>query len=139
MAKRPYQMPNMAHPTDTAADVINRAMNFSRFGAMSQLFIMDALDKHGVQVEWRGVGARRETNDKVVARLLKADALAGTSRVEDAVRAQAEGMKASTLEEVRKAFDESGASRMVNPAAWYGVGVEIADKLAAVTPAKQAA
>lgn len=118
-------LPKMNASEMTKPEVILHAVNFSRFGALSQLFIMDALAKGQVPgAEHRA----RETNEAVVKRLLKADKLAGTSRVVDAVTKLAEAIEAAGLEGVREAMKGQG---LFHPDSWHGVGVEILGKLRA--------
>lgn len=118
-------LPKMNASEMTKAEVIDHVMQFSRFGALSQIFVMDALGKAKVPgAEHR----KNETNEKVVARLLKADKLTGQTLVIDAVTGLAEAMEAAGLDKVREAF---GANAMVHPDAWHGVALEILGKLRA--------
>jgi len=116
-----------AKPTKAAA--LQELMRFSKFGGLAQMFVMDALFKN-YKPESAVTCRRNEHNESAVARLLKADALRGTTDVLDAVTKQAEGMEAAGLEGVRKSFAKAGGS-MVHPEAWHGVALEILEKLRA--------
>lgn len=112
----------------TKSEVITHSMQISRFGALSQIFIIDAMDKNMASVPERKLG---EYNDKLVARVMRSKA--GAAAVVAAVTVQAEGCEKAGLEGVCAAFDKSGASQMINPAAWHGVALEILGKLRAAS------
>lgn len=118
-------LPKMNPAEMTQAEVIMHAMNFSRYGALSQLFVMDALAKGEVPgAEHRA----KESNEAVVKRLLKADKLTGQTLVIDSVTRLAEALETAGLDKVREQF---GPNAMVHPDAWHGVALEILGKLRA--------
>lgn len=77
----------MSKKRKTNVELVKHMMTFSRYGALSQIFIMDAIGK----------AARNVAN--------------------------------APIEEVRAAFEKSGAVAMFNPDAWHGVAKEIAERL----------
>lgn len=116
---------------ETKAQAMVRIADFSRFGAMAQILIVDALGAKFGNLEYTG----RESNMDKIKQALK---FAPTATVK-AVEERAQGIKAAGLEKVREQFAKSG-NGLIHPDAWHGVAVEIADALASCDlPAKAAA
>jgi hypothetical protein len=120
-------MAKAATKTPTKAAALAELMRFSRYGALAQLFILDALGK-GYKPEPKH--RPREDNEKLVARLIKADEMRDSTDALDTVTNYANAVASAGLEGVRASFAKAGGS-MVHPDSWYGVAVEIRDKLAA--------
>jgi hypothetical protein len=104
----------------TKAKTLDKLMNFSRYGAMTHLFIMDALTKSGGDLPQLA----RETNDKRLQRCIRV-----RPETISEIEAHANAVVAAGEEEVIAAFDKSGASRMFNPAVWFKSAVEVADEM----------
>lgn len=104
----------------TKAKALNKLMNYSRYGAMSHLFIMDALHKSGGELP----NLSRETNDKRLQRCIRM-----RPETVNEIEAHANAVAAQGQEAVVAAFEQSGASRMFNPVQWFHCAVEVADEL----------
>ena len=104
----------------TKAQILNKLMNYSRYGAMCQLFILDALWKSNGDMP-RVAG---ETNDKLLARCIKVRPET-ISEIEE----HANAVVAAGRDAVAAAFKESGTSRLFNPVQWFHCAVEVADAL----------
>jgi hypothetical protein len=113
----------------TKADVISDLMDYSRCGAMTQIFIVDALTRDKDGYKPTPAHRPREDNAALVRRLLKADAMRDATDVVDIVTAHAVQIAGAGLEAVRKAFGENS---FIHPDAWFHTAVEVRDKLLAV-------
>lgn len=103
----------------TKQQIVIDAMTFSRFGAMSQLFVADVFMKNGAQ------SRDSETNTAFAERaMIENPALVAE------LEAHAELIVRGGRKALEAAFAETGADKWCNPAAWFGVAEEITAKLA---------
>lgn len=103
----------------TKQQTVIDAMTFSRFGAMSQLFVADLFQKAGA------IRRDRETLTAFAERSMIESPALVTELEAHATLMVMDGRKA-----VEAAFAETGADKWCNPAAWFGVAEEITEKLA---------
>lgn len=122
-------MRNLKPKKQTKAQALVQVADYSRYGAMAQLLIVDALGAKFGNLEYSG----RETNMDKIKQALKFAPVASIKAVEE----RAQGIKAAGLEKVREQFAKAG-NGMIHPDSWHGVAVEIADVLAACDPAQVA-
>lgn len=103
----------------TKAKTIVKLMNYSRYGALQQLFLMDALSKtEGDLPQLAG-----ETNEKRIARCIK---------IRPATIAEIETFAnevAATGRDAYVAACEKAGVTWVNPVQWFNCAVEAADEL----------
>ncbi|AXQ68571.1 hypothetical protein HOU00_gp105 [Caulobacter phage CcrPW] len=101
---------------ETKAQALIRLGDFSRFGIMAQLLIMEALGRKFGAIEY----GPRDTNMGKLKQFLKAAPNDTVAAVEEYAGAVA----AMGLEKVREQF-KGGAGALIHPDSWHGVAVEI--------------
>lgn len=101
---------------ETKAQALVRLAEYSRFGGMAQMLIVEALGRTFGNLEY----APRDTNTDKLKQALKFAPAATIKAVDDYAGAVA----AAGLEKVREQF-KSGAGALIHPDSWHGVAVEI--------------
>ncbi|AFU87901.1 hypothetical protein CcrColossus_gp031 [Caulobacter phage CcrColossus] len=117
MTRQAKPFAHLKAKSETKAQALLRLSEFSRFGAMAQLFIINALNHKFGDLEYVG----RETNTDKLKQALKF----APSMTIEAIEKEAAGVAGAGLEGVRESFAQKGASGFINPDAWHGVAVEI--------------
>ncbi len=118
----------------TRTEALLHVMNFCRAGALVQAVIMDALGKGYPDAARAVVYRTGDTNEDVVRRLLAADAMLGRSDTLDVVKAYADEVVKLGREDVARQFEQSGAARMIHPAAWSTACEDIAHAMGVALP-----
>lgn len=108
-------MDQMNKTRETKRQALLRTADFSKFGALAQLFIMDALIKQGVDVPGYQPG---DTNISVLTELLDGDELG----VIDAINRHAEHVIEAGEVALVEAFNDHA---LIHGRAWFGVAGEI--------------
>lgn len=101
---------------ETKAQALIRVAEYSRFGGMAQMMIVEAMGRKFGKIEY----APRETNTDKLKQALKFAPAATAQAVDDYAGAVA----AAGLEKVREQF-KGGAGALIHPDSWHGVAVEI--------------
>lgn len=124
------QFRHLKAKSETKAQALVRLAEYSRYGGMPQILIVDALGAKFGNLEYTG----RETNTDKLKQALKFAPVATVAAVE----ARAKGIAGAGLEKVREQFAKSG-NGMVHPDSWYGAAVEIVNALASCEASAKAA